>query len=134
MCLCCVIENQRVYESNYFYFLLDYEPRVNGHLLVIPKRHVSKAHELSKEEWGDLSTLIPKAVSVFSKFLLTDQYIILEKNGPNANQVVPHVHFHLLPVTTQKWADIFEKVPRQLNKTELAEEVKLFRSYFLSES
>jgi|GEM_PF-2506086 len=133
LCAFCkeeTIENQAVFQSEYFNVLIDYEPRVRGHLLVIPKRHLAKAHELSKAEWAELSTIIPKAVEVFSQVLHTDQYIILEKNGPRAFQNVPHVHFHLFPVTSQTWAEIFDIVPQQLSKEELEKEVTLFRSFF----
>lgn len=127
-----IIEKQAVFQSNYFSVLVDYAPRVKGHLLVIPQRHLAKAHELSKEEWAELSFIISKAVEVFSEILHTDQYIILEKNGPQAFQDVPHVHFHLFPVTTQTWAEIFDIVPKQLSREELEEEVALFRLYFSS--
>jgi len=62
----------------------------------------------------------------------TDQYIILGKNGRRAFQDVPHVHFHLFPVTSQTLSEIFDIVPKQLNREELEEEVSLFRSYFSS--
>lgn len=71
-------------------------------------------------------------MEVFTRVLHTDQYIILEKNGPDAFQDVPHVHFHLLPVTTQKWTEIFITDPKQLSKEELEEEIALFRLYFSS--
>ncbi len=125
-----IIENQSVFQSEYFHVLVDYAPRVRGHLLVVPKRHLVKANELSKEEWAELSTVIPKAVEIFSEVLHTDQYIILEKNGPRAFQDVPHVHFHLFPVTSQTWAEIFHILPQRLSKEDLGEEVALFRSYF----
>ncbi|MDB2613805.1 HIT family protein [Chlamydiales bacterium] len=113
-----IIENQSVFKTEYFNVLIDYEPNVRGHLLVIPKRHIVKAHELSKKEWEDLSNVIPKIVNVFSKFLHTDQYIILEKNGPQAFQTVPHVHFHLIPVHNQTWSEIFNIKPQRLNPEE----------------
>lgn len=127
-----IIEEQWVLKGKYFNVVLDYEPRVRGHLLVISKRHVSKAHELCKEEWEELNVIIPRVVRVFSEFLHTDEYIILEKNGPKAFQQVPHVHFHLFPVTTQSWSEIFDIVPKQLSREVLEEEIALFRSYFAS--
>jgi diadenosine tetraphosphate (Ap4A) HIT family hydrolase len=130
-----IIEEQSAFESEYFHVLVDYMPRVQGHLLVIPKRHVMKAHELTLNEWQELSTLIPKVVKVFTDFLETDQYIILEKNGPKAYQAVPHVHFHLMPIQSQKWVDVFNYAkPRKLSPEELQEEVATFRNYFQIET
>lgn len=125
-----ITETQFVYRTEYFNVFVDYEPRVKGHLLVVPKRHVAKAHELSKEEWAELSDIVPRAVKVFSEVLDTDQYVIIEKNGPRAFQDVLHVHFHLIPVTSQTWSEVFDIVPEQLSKEELEKETALFRSYF----
>jgi histidine triad (HIT) family protein len=125
-----IVKNQSVLETEYFNILLDYEPRVPGHLLVIPKRHLAKAQELSREEWSELSDIIPKAAKVFSEFLNTDDYIILEKNGRHAFQQVLHVHFHLYPVHSEKWSEIFDIVPEQLSREDLASQVDLFRNYF----
>ena len=116
-CIFCnpdIVETQTVYQTEHFNVLPDLEPRVKGHLLVVPKRHIARAHELSKEEWSELSEIIPKTVDVFLKILHTDQYVIIEKNGPNAFQQIPHVHFHLIPVTTQTWDAIFSTVPKKL--------------------
>lgn len=133
ICVFCkqeMIEAQQVFTSDYFRVIADYEPRVKGHLLVIPKRHVMKAHELSEEEWKDLSIVIPQVVKVFAEFLNTDQYIILEKNGRNAFQRVSHVHFHMFPIHSESWSEIFDRVPKQLTPEELAKEVTAYKSYF----
>lgn len=134
-CVFCdpkIIETQSVYKTPRFVVLVDYEPRTKGHLLVVPIRHSARAHELTREEWEELHLVIPKVVQVFSKVLNTDQYIILEKNGPNAFQQVPHVHFHLFPITNQTWASIFDVVPARLAPAELDAQIALFRSAFLS--
>lgn len=132
-CVFCrpkVVIEESVLEGAHLRVLVDIEPRVKGHLLVVPKRHVIKAHELFKKEWEELSMIIPKVVEVFSVHLGTDQYIIIEKNGPNAFQQIPHVHFQLIPVLSQKWADIFDIIPERLSPEEIEQEVNTFRNYF----
>lgn len=126
-----VIDNQLVFESENLYVLVDYKPRVKGHLLVVPKRHVVKAHELNGSEWSELGEITSKIFTVFEASLKTDQYMVLEKNGPRAYQEIPHVHFHFIPVHNQYWWEIFNFFsPRQLNAKELQDEVNLFRRYF----
>lgn len=125
-----VIENQYAFKSEYFYVMVDYAPRAKGHLIAVPKRHMMMLHELTQEEWTDLYIVVPKIVKFFSEYLSTDQYIVLEKNGPNAYQNVPHVHFHFFPVTDNKWSEIFDITPKVLNPQELKNEVNLIRSYF----
>lgn len=125
-----VIDQQTAYETDRLIVLVDYRPLVKGHLIVIPKRHVVKAHELTSEEWSELSIVIPKIVQVFETYIGTNQYTILEKNGPLAFQDVPHVHFHLLPANGKKWVEVFNMGRKKLTSAELQEEVASFRHYF----
>ncbi len=125
-----VIESQQVLTSEHFHLLLDYEPRVDGHLLAIPKRHIAKAEEMLEEEWAELSAIIPQAARAFSELLNAEDYIVLEKNGPLAFQQVPHVHFHLIPMTGQPWQAVFGNVPNRLPADQLQVKVNLFQSYF----
>lgn len=127
------IEKQTILETQSLRLIADYAPRVRGHLLIIPKRHVVKAHELLKEEWDEIALLIPKIVKVFEKALNTNQYVILEKNGRNAYQTVPHVHFHLLPIQAQTWHDVFDIDPLILPYEEMENEINFFKFYFKDE-
>lgn len=125
-----IIADQKVFESDTLYVLADYMPRVKGHLLIIPKRHVVRAEEMKDQEWKELGLTIQAVVKVFKESLGTDQYIILEKNGPKAFQEIPHVHFHLLPVVNETWKEIFFIAPRKLDPEELQQEVLFFIKYF----
>ncbi len=49
-CKPAILEGQTVYEGDQLRILIDHAPIVPGHLLVIPKRHLAKAHEMSREE------------------------------------------------------------------------------------
>lgn len=136
-CVFCTeefIETQSAFTSEYFRICPTLRPQMKGHLLVIPKRHIVKAHELTQEEWAELSVIMPKIVEVFSTHLQTDQYIIFEKNGPKAFQHIPHVHFHLMPITSQTWDEIFNVLMKDLSPEDLKKDVDLFRSYFSSET
>jgi len=104
-----VIERQLVYESDYHHVLLDHRPIQPGHMLIVPKRAVRYAHELTDDEWTDLGRVTKKTIGVFKSFLQTEQYFILEKNGPDAGQTVDQVHFHIVPITPSKY------LPRTLN-------------------
>ena len=120
-CPFCNIDNlnkQLLFETEYLMILLDTSPRCAGHLLVIPKRHVKQAEELAAEEWQELALAIPKMVEVFKKAYQTDHYIILQKNGAKAFQSVFHVHFHLFPMQSQTWSEVFNSTPALLSDEE----------------
>src|SRR5437660_6593576 len=78
-CTLRILETQTVLETKNMRVLIDYAPVVKGHLLVVPKRHIVKAHEMTKDEWLELHELTPKIVKVFQKKFNTDQYLIIEK-------------------------------------------------------
>jgi diadenosine tetraphosphate (Ap4A) HIT family hydrolase len=128
-CDSAVIERQFLMESDKLVVLLDIAPIVKGHLLIIPKRHVVKAHELTSEEWQELSEIMPRIVMLFKKALDTDQYIILEKNGPKAYQHIPHVHFHLLPIKSQVGLEIFQHTHKNLSNEEFESQLNAFRAH-----
>lgn len=132
-----VVQTQSIYENESHYVLIDYAPVVKGHLLVVPKRHVMKAHEMTEEEWKKLSDAFSKVVQLFGKAYDVSQYLVLEKNGPLAGQTVPHVHFHVLPFENKKMSDdakkalffkIFDQVPKRLSKEEMQKEVSDLRA------
>lgn len=97
------IPSFKVYETAHSYAFLDIEPIAKGHTLVIPKYHGTRLHNLPDEYLADILPAAKKVVEVLG---LTDdgasiedgsQYNILQNNGSSAHQVVPHVHFHVIP-------------------------------------
>lgn len=82
-----IIAKQQFYEDAYVRGLENAKPIVQGHRLIVPKRHVERFEQLSDQELLAVKKLIVG--------LKIPSYWILQKNG--LMQSVPHVHFHLLP-------------------------------------
>ncbi|KAI9294369.1 HIT-like protein [Neoconidiobolus thromboides FSU 785] len=87
------IPSHKIIESEKSYAFLDIGPLSKGHALVIPKYHAEFMHQLPDDYLADLLPLAKK-VALASNF---EFYNILQNNGKIAHQVVPHVHFHLIP-------------------------------------
>jgi diadenosine tetraphosphate (Ap4A) HIT family hydrolase len=92
-----VIERQKVYESPEALAILTYKPAAPGHMLIIPKRHVERFEGLQASEIAEMMEMIHKVDSAAKKIYGTSGSFIMEKNGPEAGQSVPHVHFHYIP-------------------------------------
>ncbi|KAI8388153.1 HIT-like domain-containing protein [Radiomyces spectabilis] len=92
------IPSHKVAETDKSYCFLDINPLSEGHALVIPKYHAQFFHELPDDHLADLLPLAKK-VAVASGL---DQYNLLQNNGAMAHQVVPHVHFHIIPKPSQE--------------------------------
>ena|SRR5579872_7472531 len=133
-----IVERQIVFHEHELLVLHDRAPLSKGHLLIVPKRHVANAHELSPQEWKEFASILPRILNIYREAFYTDQYLLLEKNGPYAGQTVKHVHFHVIPIPSYKCADnvkhalfskIFDTEPAKLSDEELQQEVNTIRSY-----
>jgi len=76
---------------------LDVGPLSEGHLLAIPRRHVERLDQLSEDEAAGLARLLPRLSRAVLGATGAPGLNILQNNGSEAGQVVPHVHFHLIP-------------------------------------
>lgn len=92
-----VIARQKYFENDLVIALYNYRPVIEGHCLIIPKRHVERFEELTAEEMVAIQAAINKTDQAVKKVFQTQDFFILQKNGKSAGQTVPHVHFHYIP-------------------------------------
>ena len=83
-----------VYETENIIAFLDIYPLNKGHLLIVPKEHAAKLHEISNNETLKEILIVAKDLA---KALKVENYNILQNNGRIAHQDIMHVHFHLIP-------------------------------------
>ncbi len=86
---------KKVYEDRYAVAFLDADPANVGHTLVIPKKHFETIEHMKRSDFDGLSEAILKVGRGIMK--ISEGLNILQNNGKVAGQVVPHVHFHLIP-------------------------------------
>ncbi|MBR9700115.1 HIT family protein [Candidatus Woesearchaeota archaeon] len=86
----------KVYEDEKTFAFLDISPVNKGHTLVIPKKQVEKFHELDDEDAEALMRTVQKVAQAVAESFGPD-YNIINNNGASADQIVPHVHFHIIP-------------------------------------
>ena len=90
----------RVYEDARVLAFLDINPLSPGHTLVIPKEAKAYLHELSDESAAAVGRVLPRIARAIMKTTGASSYNILQNNGTAAHQVVMHVHFHIIPKTS----------------------------------
>ena len=115
------IPSYRVYESDTVLAFLDLSPLSEGHVLVIPKAHTEKLHEVSNDILKDLVIAIKKIIIALG----CENYNVLQSSGKLAKQEISHVHFHIIPKTKFGGLDFYwvsEKDAEGLE--ELAAELK----------
>jgi histidine triad (HIT) family protein len=77
--------------------ILDRNQAARGHLLVIPKQHVTLWHELDLAAVAEMTVKAHRWAAVLVQALRPAGYNLLVNNGVVAGQDVPHVHLHVTP-------------------------------------
>lgn len=81
----------------------DLSPQAPEHILVIPKRHISKLSEAQAEDQDLLGALLIAATETARKLNIQEGYRVVINNGESAGQSVFHVHLHLLGGRSFGW-------------------------------
>ena len=72
-------------------------PVSEGHMLVIPRRHVARAEELAEEEWADLFGLVKVVTAEAAAVPGVEGVNVGLNSGEAAGQTVFHAHVHVIP-------------------------------------
>ena len=91
------IPSATLYEDSDIFVFLDIAPANKGHILVIPKGHYPTLHEIEDEILHKIISMIKKCSTAVSSALGCDGYNVLMNSGKAAGQLVPHLHFHVIP-------------------------------------
>lgn len=86
-----------VYEDEEIIAFLDARPINEGHTLVITRKHYEDIYEAPEEEVGHLFKIVKKVAHAVKKSEKADGISIIQNNGRAANQVVFHLHAHIIP-------------------------------------
>lgn len=129
-CVFCKIASRKlpsaiVFENDNYIAFMDSAPFSEGHTLVCPKKHGETVWDMKESEIGGLFTLAARISKAIVKATGADGFRFIQNNGEAANQVVTHVHVHVIPVKmTSKgaWLDRKNMPADSLRKT--AENIK----------
>lgn len=86
-----------VYEDADTLAFMDIGPIIKGHTLVIPKTCFETVMETPDEVLAGLMSVCRRIAAAQMKELGADGVNIIQNNGASAGQVVPHIHFHVIP-------------------------------------
>jgi len=91
------IPSARIYEDGEVVAFLDINPLAEGHVLVVPRRHVERLVDLSADEAGALLRPVPAIAKALLAATGAEGFNVLQNNGRCAGQVVEHLHLHIIP-------------------------------------
>lgn len=123
---CKIIEGQipseKVYEDEKTFAFMDINPLNDGHVLIIPKTHAATVDTIEESDFLAVMATTHKLAAAVKKALQPDGMNLLQLNGKAANQMVPHLHVHIVPrwsgdgLTVSKW-EIVPGDPEKIKKT-----------------
>jgi diadenosine tetraphosphate (Ap4A) HIT family hydrolase len=102
---------------------LDIAPLTRGHVLIAPRAHHIKLADLPSRTAAELGRLLPLITRSVLSAVLPDvpiseaDYNVVQNNGHRAAQVVPHVHFHVVPrppdgYSTKRFSNFYKDTPK----------------------
>jgi len=118
----------KVFEDDIVLVFMDIAPLGKGHLLAVPKEHFENIVDITPQLYGRLSSLICSLAKAVQATLAPDGMNVLQLNGKAANQVVPHLHMHLVPRWMGDGLAISEWTPVMGDAREIAETAELIKS------
>ena len=83
----------KILESDDFIVIADANPKVEEHMLVIPRKHCKDFMDLDSELYVGLLEVVREAVLKIG----CKDFNLVVNNGKNSGQVVGHLHLHILP-------------------------------------
>ena len=101
-CIFCDVINGKqvahvIFEDESHIAILDKYPIQPGHSLVMSKIHHEKIIDMSHDEVGALFSRVPVVARAILAATGADGFNIGQNNGRSANQIIPHVHVHVIP-------------------------------------
>ena len=100
-CIFCKIINgeipsQKVYEDDEILAFKDINPLAPVHILVIPKKHIESAKDLTEKDEKVIGKIFTVIKNLAKENNLENGYRIVNNCGEDGGQEVKHLHFHLL--------------------------------------
>lgn len=115
------IPSKTVYEDDIVKVFLDVNPNTDGHMLIVPKKHITDFTEMDDETLTHIHHVIKDMKElIYDKLDAIGLKIV---NNYGVEQLVKHYHVHLIPVYEEgsfeyKYADaskideVFEKLTK----------------------
>lgn len=121
------IPSAQVYRDSDFLVIMDKYPINKGHTLVMPISHYNTLLHMPPAEVGKLYAAVPAVAKAVVSAVNADGFNVGQNNGIAANQIVPHVHVHVIPRFADdspdgKWPT--RRVANMKELGELAERIK----------
>ncbi len=91
------LPSEKVFENEFVLAFLDINPTSRGHTLVVPKDHYKDLLSTPEQALREVVAVLPKVAAAVVRATGAAGFNVLQSNSACAGQVVPHIHFHVVP-------------------------------------
>lgn len=112
------IPSTKVYEDDSVLAFLDIKPVNPGHTLVITKQHYENFTHTDPLDLQKLILQVQAVADAVIRALGAEGFNLGLNNGAAAGQLVPHVHFHIMPRFSGDGHQLWHGKPYQLGEME----------------
>jgi len=92
-----------VFEDDQVLAFRDINPAAPKHVLVIPKKPISRIGAADTEDQSLIGHLMLKAAEIARELKLENGFRLVINNGPDGGESVPHLHCHILGGRALQW-------------------------------
>ena len=97
-CVFCDMRDKYIFfEENGVVMTIVLYAYIDGHIMIIPRRHVRSVKELTPEEWETMRKMMYLAKKLIRKVHGIKGMQIIQKDGAEAQSTVEHLHFQCVP-------------------------------------
>lgn len=108
----------KVYEDNLVLAFLARDPVLDGHTLIIPKKHAADIRDIDDESLARVAVATKKLANLYADKLGADGFNLRNNSGAIAHQDVFHFHLHLIPRYKGDGRELIEKPAAKLRALE----------------
>ena len=100
-CVFCDLNDKYVFhEENGIVMTVALFAYIDGHFMIIPRRHVRSVKDLTPSEWETMRKFMYIAKKLIRETHGIKGMQIVQKDGATAQSTVEHIHFHCIPFDT----------------------------------
>lgn len=103
------IQGLRIYENDETLAFMDIAKDVDGHILVIPKKHCKNILDCDADTLSAVAQTVKTVSNHLTERCGYDGVNLLNASDESAGQSVPHFHIHIIPRKTGDGIDAWPK-------------------------
>lgn len=88
-------------------------PYIDGHLVIIPRRHIEELLELTNKEWEAVKILTERALVLLGKAYGIRDLNFIFREGEKSGKTVWHLHFNLIPYKEELIDWHYQKISKE---------------------